>query len=637
MPSSVPADRSSCPAIQTLLCSAADAALITMKRLNAVLPKRRVRHPSWAPGPRPSVDDSTLPLQIPRVTNSLCPKCVVEARDSIVRQQGSLEEFKRDPGIICAHIVEEAGQVLMRKTCVKHGPFEDLLATNAKFYRRMESLYHGRDFACVDDDRVHDHGASSIRYGRGSFLLVDLTNRCNMKCNPCFMDANNSGYVHELPFDDVKAVLRRALSFKPRREVNIFFSGGEPTLYPHFLEAVRYAKRLGFERLHVATNGLRFAQDSEFAVQARAAGLHSVYLQFDGVSNAKNSHRGIGNLFDVKLRALENIARAGLRTTLQSTVIRGVNDDQVGQIVEFVIQNSDKVFGVVFQPIMFAGRDEDVEDERRYAQRYTLSQLAEDLRTQTQGDWQPLRDWFPMSVFHDFTKLVDLLKACDAHLGGVATNHHPDSAVMSPLVLNKRSKRWVPLTSFFNVERFLSDIADLCEAGRGRRWILIQLQLAVLRNFRPAQAPAGFAPADLFDLFEQCVARTSSSAENWRARELESIEWRLLFIKGMWFQDLFNFDLRNIEMSTTPVATQEGEISFCAYNAGGWRQIVEAQHLTATLSDWHRQHGRHNIFANGQLVRLEPAPTAEPMAEVNRGRLHSVQSLGDVHDDLLYT
>jgi 7,8-dihydro-6-hydroxymethylpterin dimethyltransferase len=600
-------------AFSTLVCSTADLAWRTIERINSFLPKGHNIHPSWAPEPLQLKEPSPLPLQVPRSTDSFCPRCAIEARDRVVRQRGSIHSFKANPGVIRADIVEEASQVLMRKICDKHGPFEDLLASRADFFQRMESLYHGRDFACSDDEQVHNHGVSTIRYGRGSFLVVDLTNRCNMKCTPCFMDANGGNHIHEVPLEDVKAVLRRAPSFKPRREVNILFSGGEPTLYPHFLEAIRYAKSLGFERLHVATNGLRFAQDPDFAVHARAAGLHSVYLQFDGVSNESNSHRGVGNLFDVKLQALDSIARAGLRTTLQSTVIRGVNDDQVGPIVDFVIQNSDKIFGVVFQPIMFAGRDEDVEHNRRYEQRYTLSQLAEDLGTQTQGDWQPLRDWFPLSVFHDFAKVVDLLADPNSQLGAVAANHHPDSAVMSPLIVNTRTKCWAPVTRFFNVERFLTDVATICEAGRGRRWSQSQLRLAVLRNFRPDQAPSGFAPADLFDLFEQCVARVSSAAPNWRQRELEAGEWRLLLIKSIWFQDLFNFDLQNIEMSTTPVATQEGEISFCAYNAGGWRQLVEFQHQTATLSKWHCQHGRHHIYANGQLIQLQPANAPIPV------------------------
>jgi uncharacterized radical SAM superfamily Fe-S cluster-containing enzyme len=288
-----------------------------------------------------------------------------------------------------------------------------------------------------------------------------------------------------------------------------------------------------------------------------------------------------------------------------------------------VIENIEKIFGVVFQPIMFAGRDEDVEDERRYEQRYTLSQLADDLSDQTGGDLQPLRDWFPMSVFHDFAKLVDILAGPNSQIGAVATNHYPNSAVMSPLVVNTRTKYWAPLARFFNVERFLADLASICEAGRGRSWTQSQLQLAVLRNFHPDQAPVGFGPTALPDLLQQCFARVSSATPKWRERELESGQWRLLLIKGMWFQDLFNFDLRNIEMSTTPVATQEGEISFCAYNAGGWRHIVEFQHQTAPLSEWHRKHGRHPIYANGQLIQLKPAVAPIPMAEPTEPCLQS--------------
>jgi uncharacterized radical SAM superfamily Fe-S cluster-containing enzyme len=99
-------------------------------------------------------------------------------------------------------------------------------------------------------------------------------------------------------------------SFKPRRQVIILFSGGEPTLSPYYLEAVAYAKKIGFYRILAATNGIRFAEDLEFCKAAKAAGQHGVYLQFDGVSEEKNKHRGVGNLFDVKLRAIENLAAA---------------------------------------------------------------------------------------------------------------------------------------------------------------------------------------------------------------------------------------------------------------------------------------------------------------------------------------
>jgi uncharacterized radical SAM superfamily Fe-S cluster-containing enzyme len=130
------------------------------------------------------------------------------------------------PGEIKAQIVEKDGQVVMQKTCPKHGQFEDVMATDPAFLERIESLFFGRDFRVADDASVHHHGTSNIKFGRGAVLTVDLTNRCNMMCNPCFMDANQVGYVHEPTFEDTKAILDRAVSFKPRRQIIILFSGG---------------------------------------------------------------------------------------------------------------------------------------------------------------------------------------------------------------------------------------------------------------------------------------------------------------------------------------------------------------------------------------------------------------------------
>ena len=200
------------------------------------------------------------------------------------------------PGEIKAQILEDNGQVIMRKNCPKHGEFEDVMATDPAFLERIESLFFGRDFRAAEDKDVHRHGTSNIKFGRGAVLTVDLTNRCNMMCNPCFMDANQVGYVHEPTFEDTKAILDRAVSFKPKRQVIILFSGGEPTLSPYYLEAVAYAKKIGFYRILAATNGIRFAEDLEFCKAAKAAGQHGVYLQFDGVSEEKNKHRGVGNL-----------------------------------------------------------------------------------------------------------------------------------------------------------------------------------------------------------------------------------------------------------------------------------------------------------------------------------------------------
>jgi len=452
------------------------------------------------------------------VTDSLCPKCNTEVKKAIVHGNAPVSALKTAPGVIKAEILEENGRVLIRKTCKKYGFFEDVISTNPAFFRRMEGLYRGRDFACSGDEHVHDHGVSSIKYGRGFLVLVDLTNRCNMKCYPCFMNANNVGYVHELELSDVKGIFDRALSFRPRREVNILFTGGEPTISPIFLDAIRYARSLGFKRLHVATNGIRFAQSREFAQEAREAGLHGVYLQFDGVSEQKNRHRGVGNLFEIKLQALENIAAAGMRATLQSTIMRGVNNDGVGSIMEFAIENIDKIHSVLFQPIMFAGRDRNIDPKTRAARRYTLSQLAEDLRLQCARDWEPMRDWFPISYFGACSDFIDAMWRREAQEGALSPDGHPDWSMSSVLMVNRKTKEWLPLTSFFNFEQFVHDLDAIVDSARSKTVMAAQLRLAFLRNFDGQITPRTFTVSDAFGLFEETCTRLSSAGPDWTTR-----------------------------------------------------------------------------------------------------------------------
>jgi uncharacterized radical SAM superfamily Fe-S cluster-containing enzyme len=511
------------------------------------------------------------------------------------------------PGEIKAQILEENGQVIMRKTCPKHGEFTDVMATDPAFLERIESLFFGRDFRAADDASVHKHGTSNIKFGRGAVLTVDLTNRCNMMCNPCFMDANQVGYVHEPTFEDTKAILDRAVSFKPRRQVIILFSGGEPTISPYFLDAVAYAKKIGFYRILAATNGIRYAEDLEFCKAAKAAGQHGVYLQFDGVSEDKNKHRGVGNLFDVKLRAIENLASVGIKVTLVTTIINTINNDAIGQIVEFAAKNIDKVQTIAFQPVSFTGRDEDVSDEVRIKQRYTLSGMTHDLSDQLGGRLQPLRDWYPLSSYSAFTSVMDMLQGADAPWGWSSCNCHPNCGIFTLIVVNRRTNEMTSLFEFFNYEQFMKDVAVITDTARGKKLSYAQLAMAIMRNFDASRAPEGFPISQITNLFKPS-STNSNSDRNDRMQTGGSTEdgsdmWRVLCVEGMWFQDLFNYDFRRTEMCVIPYGTQEGEVSFCAYNTGvGWRQIIENMHKTASLSEWYEEHGRHAVYAKGKEV-----------------------------------
>ncbi len=600
---------------EKILVSAAGAVWVVFERLN------RIRRnpgfvPRWSDKPLlKSWEKQKPPLGWPRTTDSLCPKCVPEIRQEIL--DGNLDYQVLSTGKfgeIKAQIIERDGQILMVKDCPRHGHFEDVMAIDTEFFKHLEQVFPGRDIRAHNDAHLHKHGSSTITHGRGSVLTIDLTNRCNMMCDPCFMDANQVGFVHELGWEEIKTLLDNAVSIKPRRQMSVQLSGGVPTLSPHFLEAIRYARKLGFNSVQAATNGIEFAKSPEFCRQAAEAGLRYAYLQFDGIGNAANMHRKVGNLFDVKLRAIENLFEAGVEIVPVITIVNGINNEQVGRVVQFALDNPRKMSFLAFQPVSFTGRDEAVTEERRQAQRYTLSHLAHDVKRQT-GLGEPARDWFPISFMSTFCDWADLIHGPEAPWGQLSCGCHPNCGVGMAVMVDKETKESVPVTAFLNAERLARDTAAINDAARGRKMSVAAMALAIARNYDPFKAPRHFRFLDMLAKFDKTFAASGrdygkTSADRTRAdiEKRRRDRWAFLFIAGMWFQDLFNYDFRRTEQCIIPYATQEGEISFCAYNTGvGWRQIVEKMHMTATLTKWYEEHGRHEIFAGGKKVGLESA------------------------------
>src|SRR5664280_2467992 len=595
--------------------------------------------PKWSDKPLlKSWEKTKPPLGWPRETDSLCPRCVPEIRQQILDGKTPLEVLYTDkPGEIKAQVIERDGKILMVKDCPIHGHFEDVMAIDPAFFKHLEAVFPGRDIRAHNDEKLHHHGSSTVTHGRGSVRTVDLTNRCNMMCDPCFMDANQVGFVHELSWEDIKTLLDNAVTIKPKRQMSVQFSGGEPTISPYFLDAVRYAREVGYTSVQAATNGIEFAKSPEFCRQAAEAGLRYAYLQFDGIGNAANQHRKVGNLFDVKLRAIENLYANGVDIIPVITIVNGINNEQVGRIVQFALDNPKKIPFLSFQPVSFTGRDEAVTDERRAAQRYTLSHLAHDVKNQT-GLGEPARDWFPISFMSTFSDWSDLVHGPQADWGQLSCGCHPNCGVGMAVMVDKETKEAKPVTAFLNADRLERDVARVNDAARGKWLSIIGMALAVGRNYDPFQSPTHFRMKDLFLKFDKTFG---ASGKNYgkvgKDRTFDDIEkrrrdrWNFLFIAGMWFQDLFNYDFRRTEQCIIPYATQEGEISFCAYNTRvGWRNIVEKMHMTATLTKWYEEHGRHEIFAGGKKVGLETTAHTLKLVEdhVNAEANHTLDDLG---------
>jgi uncharacterized radical SAM superfamily Fe-S cluster-containing enzyme len=291
-----------------------------------------------------------------------------------------------------------------------------------------------------------------------------------------------------------------------------------------------------------------------------------------------------------------------------------VNNDQVGPIINFARENPKKIAFVAFQPVSFTGRDEDITPERRLRQRYTLSHLAADVKKQV-GITEPTRDWFPISLMGAFADFADLVHGPEAQWGQVSCGCHPNCGVGTALMINKENKEWAPVPQFLDIPSLVGDIQKITDAGRSKWMSNLMMGLALLKNYKPFAAPPSLALIDLLKKFDKSFALTGETKKKYGdsspdrtledALKRRSDPWNFLFIAGMWFQDLFNYDFRRTEMCIIPYATQLGEISFCAYNTGiGWRNIIENMYKNASVAEWYKTHGKHEIYAKGKAVQL---------------------------------
>ena len=206
------------------------------------------------------------------------------------------------------------------------------------------------------------------------------------------------------------------------------------------------------------------------------------------------------------------------------------------------------------------------------------------------------------------------------------------------VMVDKETKESAPVTAFLKGEQLAADVAKINDAARGKWLSIFGMALALMKNYDPFKAPTHFRIFDLLKKFDKTWGATGRNYGKVSGdRTMKDIQkrrqdrWLFLFIAGMWFQDLFNYDFRRTEQCIIPYATQEGEISFCAYNTGiGWRNIVEKMHMTATLTRWYEEHGRHEIFAGGKEVGLNSADHSLVLKEeiITKDVQHDLDELG---------
>ena len=224
--------------------------------------------------------------------------------------------------------------------------------------------------------------------------------------------------------------------------------------------------------------------------------------------------------------------------------------------------------------------------------------------------------------------MTDVLLGEEQKFGSINCGCHPNCGIGALPMVHKDTKEAVPVTKFLDIEQLLKDLRVIADSNRGKALSLAQLSMAIMRNYDASQAPEDL---DLLMLIKQYLSQTGAIGMG--VDDADSFPWRVLFIGGMWFQDLFNYDFRRTEMCIIPYGTQLGEISFCAYNTGiGWRNIIEQMYANASTKDWYKEKGRHKIYAGGRAVDMPQyaeAPEVKIPASAARAEREKLQRMKD--------
>jgi uncharacterized radical SAM superfamily Fe-S cluster-containing enzyme len=397
---------------------------------------------------------------------------------------------------------------------------------------------------------------------------VDLTNRCNLTCPVCFANANTAGYLYEPSFEQVRGMLKTLREQRPVPNRVVQFSGGEPTIYPRFHDVLRMATEMGFTHIQCATNGIEFS-DLEFAQKCKEAGLHTLYLQFDGVTDEVYLRTRGQRLLEKKLACIENCRKVDLKIIFVPTIVKGVNDHQIGDMIRLAIDNIDCVSGFSFQPVCFTGR---INRRELESKRFTQSDLAHAVADQT-GLTDKYEDWFPLSCVSPFSKLLTKLQTYERP----NLTSHPHCAMGTYLYVHPDTKKAIPITRFFDMPAMLRDVDRLARQVGGARFKMftrISAWHKLRKHFRPQFAPPGLT----FERFLQTLQGLTDH-DYGRGRGAGTFTYETLLVAGMHFMDSYNYDFARVKRCVIHYAAPNGLVyPFCIYNSGPClREKIERQ------------------------------------------------------------
>ena len=448
--------------------------------------------------------DLTLPMippspQILSHTESVCPECLV-----------------RIPSARVLH----GEDVYLEKTCPQHGAFCTViwrgLPAFTSWVRPKTPSFPKNPFTEVRQGCPYDCGLCPEHQQQSCCVLLEVTQRCDLHCPVCFADAGVINPLPDLSMQEIAAWYERLLA--AGGPFNVQLSGGEPCVRDDLPEIIQLGRSYGFTFFQLNTNGLRLARDAAYLSALKAAGLSTVFLQFDGTNDIiYKSIRG-RDLFEKKMAVIQHCAEMEIGVVLVPTLVPGINTDDIGNILRLALAHMPPVRGVHFQPISYFGRyPKDPANEERI----TIPEVIRAVEAQTSG-------------------LFQASALCPPGGENAQCSFHGNYVLM-------------PDGSLKTLTRHKEETACCCQP--------IPAALGAARS-REFVAEHWSAPAPMMDL----PVFSGPSLGEWDVF-LERKRTHTFCVSGMAFQDAWTLDLDRLRDCYIHTASPDGRlVPFCAYN-----------------------------------------------------------------------
>ncbi len=351
---------------------------------------------------------------------------------------------------------------------------------------------------------------------------------------------------------------------QPVETPGIQYSGGEPTVREDLVDLIKLAKEEGFVHTQIATNGIALANSLQLVKDLKEAGLNTVYMQFDGVTEDVYLKTRNANVLSKKLQAIENCREAELGVVLVPTLLKGINDTQVGDIIQFAVDNIDVIRGVNFQPVSFAGR---TPADKVEEQRVTIEDLIHFVAEQTDNQI-PEEAFYPAS---SVAPISNLASAMSNGIPEVTLTCHQNCGTATYIF--KEEDKIIPITDFIDVDKFLKLAEKSAEDMSKNTKIATYKTIARAAKELPRTIKKDKSPSylDVTSLLKNIFIRKDYAA-------LGDFHINALLISCMHFMDPFNFDQDRVRRCVIHYATPDGRIiPFCSMN-NIYRESIEEKY-----------------------------------------------------------